>query len=90
MPLYTSEMSAREVWDLSLMRRIDQLETRAARHEGREMTERLEKLLAGIEERKAMYAARLCEYLTDEQKWVVDGMKPHGKVWARARSKIYS
>lgn len=78
--------SSREVWDLSLQRRIDQLDTRFHRHDHVDQTERLNKILPNILRRKQRYEARKYAYLSDEEQAIVDGMKPYGKVWAWARS----
>lgn len=83
---YDACETAREVWDLSLRRRIEQLDTRFHRHDEVEQTPRLDTLLPGILARKQRYESRLYENLTDEQRAIVDRMTPWGKVWAWARS----
>lgn len=83
---YDACTSSREVWDLSLQRRIDQLEARFHRHDDVEQTERLNTLLPGILQRKQRYEARMYRYLTADEQSIVDGMRPFGKVWAWARS----
>lgn len=78
--------SAREVWDAALESRIYQYTERLARYDGVERDARLDVLLPGIERRRARFESRRYANLTDEQRAVVDRMRPFGKVRAWATS----
>lgn len=83
---YQDCTSSREVWDLALQSRIEQLDVRFHRHDEAPQTERLNKLLAGILAHKQYYVSKKYDMLNEREQAIIDNMKPFGKVWARARS----